>query len=315
MSYQGDQAVVEMQTNNPATARAIIERMSARPRLAPDRMPVLTAIMERLAVAGTEYLRRLCAPQMVFLISQLGISSSTELLESDKDAIASVFIVPEWDRGVLIGVDRPFVDAVMEGAFGGDGSELVPDNMRAFTPLDVRVVRAILYHMAAALAECFQPISKISLIHERIETRLDPQTLGPKPYDVIVVRLAVQAFGGEGQLFVCLPAASLAQFRSQFERTSATNQPVDPAWTKQLEVEVGQASVSLQAVLGEFRMTLSQISRLQVGQLIELGVQPGSPVILEGSEERIFSCRLGQSNRNFVLTIEDDVAQARDGWT
>jgi flagellar motor switch protein FliM len=298
-----------MQTNNPDTARAIIERISARPRLMPERMPVLNAIVERLAVVATEFLRRFCAPQMVFLASPLAIGKSSDLLEADKDGIASVFAVPEWDGNVLIGVDRRCVDTLIEASLGGDGSEPSPLASRPFSALDVRMVRLVLDHMAAALAESFLPISKVTLTHERTETRLDPQMLGVKPFDVIVARFVVRVFGEEAGMFIYLPAARLAQFRSQFERSSASTQAADPAWTNQLEVELGQSTVQLQAVLGVIHLTLSEISRLSVGQLIDLGVTHGSPVLLEGSGEPLFHCRLGQSNRHFVLTIEGDVPE------
>lgn len=301
-----------MQTSNQGVARAVIERISARPRLAPERMPVLNAIMDRLAAAGMDLLRRYCSPQMVILVSPITVGKSNDLLEIDKDSIATVFLVPEWDSSVLVGVDRRFVDTLMEASFGGDGTESGSSVTRQFTALDVRLVRVVLDHMASALAESFLPISKITLVHERTETRLDSQVLGTKPFDVIVTRFIVRVFGEEAGMFVYLPAASLAQFRSHFERSSASNQTADPSWTRQLEVELGQSTVTLQAILGEFYMTLSEISRLKVGQLIDLGVTQGSLVLLEGSGEHLFQCRLGQSNRNFVLTIEDEAPEKND---
>lgn len=301
-----------MQTNNPVVARAVIDRISARPRLAPEKMPVLNAILEQIATSGTEFLRKLCAPPMVFVAGALALARSDEQLERDADCIAALYVVPEWDSSVLIGVDRPFVNVVMEAAFGGDGSEIATDTSRPFSGLDIRVAKAMLEHMASALTDAFQPISKITLVHERTETRLNAQTLGPRSHDIVVARLSIKPFGEEGNIFMYFPASSLAQFRSQFERATATNTTTDPAWTRQLEIELGQTFVQLQAVIGTVKMSLDDISRLRVGQLIDLGVTPGALISLEGPQERLFTCRLAQSNRMFVATVEDRVATNQD---
>ncbi|MFX7063717.1 hypothetical protein ABTH87_18845, partial [Acinetobacter baumannii] len=90
-----------------------------------------------------------------------------------------------------------------------------PDESRAFTSLDVRLARALCDHLANGLTDGFQPISKITPIFERVETKLDTQSLGPKAYDVVVAWLRLQAFGEEGRVFICLPAAALALLRAQ----------------------------------------------------------------------------------------------------
>ncbi len=291
-----------------AEARAIIERFSERPRLDPDRLPVLNSIVEKVTVSGVEFLRKFCAAQMAFLMDKLTSARSVDFLKEEQDAIASVYMIPEWDSLVLIGLDRKSLNLFIDGAFGGDGAGASPDVTRPFTSLDMRLVRALCDHVASSLAVGFQPITKITPIHERVETKLDAQSLGPKAYDVVVAWLRLQAFGEEGRVFICLPAAALALMRSQFEQNSSTSQQADPEWTRQLELEVGQAAVPLTAVLGSLKMTLREISRLRVGQVIDLDVELGGPVILESEGERLFRCRVGQANRNLALTIEAPIS-------
>lgn len=293
-----------MQNGEAWDARSVIDQISARPRLAPDRMPVLSAILERLATSATEYMRKLCAPPMVFLAGQPRLVRSHEQLERDADCIAMLFTVPEWDNLILIGIDRAFVTLLMEALFGGDGSETTPDTSRPFSALEVRVARALMDHLAVALGDAFQPVSKITLIAERTETRLTAQTLGAKASDIVIAGLSVQLFGEEGRLTIYLPATSLARFRSQFERTPFGSPASDPIWTKQLETELGQTEVRIDAVLGTLAMTLGDIARLEVGQLLDLGVTPGALITLEGGSDRLFTGRLGQTNRSFAVTVE-----------
>ena len=297
-----------MKTDIVASARAVIERMTARPQLAPSRMPVLNAIMERLGISGTDYMRRLCVPQVMFLFTQLNIAKSVDVLQECSDSVSGVFQVPEWDSQIIIGVDRSFVNTIMEAAFGGDGSEARPGTARGFTPLDIRMARSVIEHLAASFVEQFQSISRISLHLERIEIRLEGQTLGPKPFDVVVAKHLVQSLGSEGRVFFIFPAASLAQSRSLLERASGSNAGLaDPAWTRNFEHELARTNVAVQVVLGSLEMTLADVAAFRVGQLIDLQVLPDSPVLLEDSQNQLFNGRLAQSNGRFVVTIESEV--------
>jgi len=291
-----------------ADARTVIERFSERPRLDPDRLPVLNSIVEKVSVSGIEFLRKFCAGQMVLLMNRLTSASSVNFLKEEQDAIASAYMIPEWDSLILIGLDRKALNLFIDGAFGGDGAGASPDVSRPFTSLDVRLTKALCDHLANGLAGGFQPVAKITPIHERVETKLDAQSLGPKAYDMVIAWLRLQAFGEEGRVFICLPAAALALLRAQFEQNSSTSQQADPDWTRQLEIEVGLAEVPLTAVIGSLKMTLREISRLRVGQVIDLDVELGSPVILESEGEQLFRCRVGQSNRNLALTIEAPIS-------
>jgi flagellar motor switch protein FliM len=297
-----------MQMRSIAEARAVIERFSERPRLDPDRLPVLNSIIEKVSVSGVEFLRKFCAAQMVFLMNKLTSARSVDFLNEEQDAIGSVYKIPEWDSLILIGLDRKSLNLFIDGAFGGDGAVASPDITRPFTSLDVRLARALCDHLANGLADGFHPISKITPIYERVETKLDAQSLGPKAYDVVVAWLRLQAFGEEGRVFICLPAAALALLRPQFEQNSGTGQQADPEWTRQLGIEVGQAVVPLTAVLGSLKMTLREISHLRVGQVIDLDAELGGPVILESEGEQLFKCRVGQLNRNLTLTIEAPIS-------
>jgi len=54
----------------------------------------------------------------------------------------AIFSVPEWQSRVVFTIDRPFVYAIKELAFGGDGSEPPYSEARRFSQIEKRMSRA-----------------------------------------------------------------------------------------------------------------------------------------------------------------------------
>jgi flagellar motor switch protein FliM len=86
----------------------------------------------------------------------------------------------------------------------------------------------------------------------------------------------------------------------------------DPHWAQQIRTEVQKTEVTLTAVLEERDLTLGELADLRVGQVIELSATPRSRIKLEGNQQALFWCNLGQADGRYVLIIDDFIDQEKE---
>lgn len=86
----------------------------------------------------------------------------------------------------------------------------------------------------------------------------------------------------------------------------------DPAWVRQISTEVRKTSVTLNAILESREISLDEISQLKVGQVLQLSATPRTRVKLEGNNQPLFWCQLGQAEGLYKLRIEDMVDQEQE---
>ena len=99
------------------------EKLLETPKLALDRLPVLTNILERLVATCAERFREYCTIPCSFFVNQLEAGNSWDVLESYEDSIAAIYYARAWDAQVLVGLDRRFIFSLIDAAYGGDGSD------------------------------------------------------------------------------------------------------------------------------------------------------------------------------------------------
>ncbi|MDZ4792428.1 MAG: hypothetical protein SGJ17_14700, partial [Hyphomicrobiales bacterium] len=168
------------------------------PKLSVGRMPVLRAIFERLAAESNELLARLCNESMTFFVNQIEPGQSWDILETYEDSVGAIYHAAEWDSRILIGLDRRFIFSIMEAAFGGDGSENALETSRAFSSLELRMVKEILNTLVPLLEAMFARVSPVTFDFEKLSTPLDFTVLGPSDVPAVQVQLLFQVQDGGG---------------------------------------------------------------------------------------------------------------------
>lgn len=293
--------------SSPA-AKLTAEKLLETPKLSVDRLPVLPLIFERFGTACTEGLRELCAEPTTFFINQIESTSSWDILESYEDSAASIFYSPEWDCRIIIGLDRRCIFSLMEAMYGGDGKELPFEGERPFSTLETRVARTTSEIAARCLQNAFGPGIATSFSFERVETRIDFSLMGQRNVPVIVGQILFQVLDQGGRIYIIIPQSALHPLREKLQReVSPENQVKDPRWIKGLQNGVGKSSVTVQASLDGREATLDELSRLRVGQVLELDSTTRSLIALECEDQRLFWCKLGQANGNLSLVVEEAI--------
>ncbi|WP_112664665.1 flagellar motor switch protein FliM [Microvirga flavescens] len=300
--------------SNPQSTTDIRDRLLDAAGLSLDRLPMLHVIFDRMSTYCADHLRHLAASPMYYSLSHIESGRIGDILESyESNAIAGVFNATEWDSQVLVGFDRDFLFTMVEVLLGADGSEPPVDEERGFSNIELRISQAIFEQMGKALQASFALVADTAFKFERLETRMDFAVIGRRNNQAVVAKFLLQALNRGGEMFVIIPQSVLNPMRQTLARVlSGDSSARDPRWTKQIASEVKRTEVSLRAVLEERHLTLGELADLKIGQVLELQATPRSRVKLEGNEQALFWCHVGQAEGSYVLRIDDFVDQEQE---
>ena len=79
-----------------------------------------------------------------------------------------------------------------------------------------------------------------------------------------------------------------------------------------MQFGVTQARITLTAILDEFELTLGEISKFAVGDVLNLSGDGQGQIRIECAERGVFHCKLGEQNERYALEIEDIIARELD---
>jgi len=289
------------------------DRLLETPKLALDRLPVLTSILERLVATCAERFRDYCTIPSSFFVNQLEAGNSWDVLESYEDSVGAIYYARAWDAQILIGLDRRFLFSLIDAAFGGDGTTVPFEANRPFTGLETRVAKSVFSIVIPAFEDLLEPIAPVSFELEKVESKLDFQILGPTDIPVIVMQVLFQVLDNGGRMFMIIPQSALHPIRKKLERARAfEGSNVDPDWARKMQDGIVSANVTLEAVLDGPNLTLDDISQLQVGHILRLNADTQSLVAVECEGERVFLSRLAQSKNHFTLVIDSMIDRQQE---
>jgi len=282
--------------------------------LSVDRLPMLNIIFDRMSTASAEQLRHLASSPLFYSLMGIENGRISELLEMyESNAIAGIFHSPELDSHILIGFDRDFIYTMVEVLFGSDGSEPPVEEARGFSNIELRMSQMLFEQVAKALQASFSMIVNTKFKLERIETRMDFAVIGRANNQAIAAKFLLQALNRGGEMFVIMPQQALNPMRQVLSKVvTGESTGRDPRWTKQIAKEVQKAEVTLTAVLEERPLTLGDITELKVGQIIELQATARSRIKLEGNNQGLFWCQMGQQDGSYVLKVDDFIDQEKE---
>ena len=302
-------------SSNSAAARRMVEALLETPKLAIDKLPVLHTIFERVATSCTESLREICSAPATFFVNQVKPGDAWDVLENYEDSIAATFYAPEWDASILIGIDRKSVFSLIDASYGADGTEQPFDSDRPFSLLEARFAKEILIIAATALEQSFEPVMPVNLKLDRLESSVEFTILGPNDIPVVVTQILFQVGDNGGRMYILIPQSALYPLRKKLAREHQPVSPAnDPRWTQQMQRGISRTEVTLQAILETRTMSLGEVTRLQVGQMLQLRAHTQDLITIQSGNEQIFRAKLGQANGKFLFVVET-INTVREGGT
>lgn len=204
-------------------------------------------------------------------------------------------------RGTAIVMFEPrLVFTVVDNFFGGSGKYHTRIEGREFTPTEMRVIQILLKQTFSDLSEAWAPVMPVEF--EYLNSEVNPHfanIISPREY-IVVCRFHVELDGGGGELHLSIPWSMLEPIREQLDAGVQSDRvEKDESWTRALRTQLQDAEVELSSVLARRQISLRELSRLKVGDVIPIDLAPTVPVQVE--QLPLFSGEFGVHNgRNAV---------------
>lgn len=300
--------------SNPNAVKNASERLLDAPGISIDRMPMLHVVFDRMAAQCSENLRQLSAAPAFFSVDSIAARRVGDVLDAfENDVVIGIFHVQAWDSRILLGLGHDFIFTLADALFGSDGGEAPLTDRRKLSSLEIRLAQKAFVLLGRALQSAFETVSATTFKLERVETRLDFAVIAPRNSFAVHARVRLRILGRHSEMFILVPQAALNSVRQELGRDLSDEAAVrDPAWTRQIEAEIGRTDVAIKGVIEERQFVLADIAALKVGGILELQATTRTRIRLECNAEPLFWCSLGQGDGFYTLRIDESVSQEQE---
>lgn len=297
-----------------AAQQSLQERLLAGGGISVDRLPMLQAVFERMAANFADTVRKMSGAPTYFFVDAIDAGRIGDILDSYSSCVlAAIYHAADLDSKILIGVDRRFVFSLIEALFGADGSEPAYEDDRGLSNIETRLVQFAFDHLTKALQSSVSSAEEASFEMERVESKLDFAIIGRRNSFAAICKCKLQAFEREGEVFILIPQSALNSFRGAFSRDlSGEGSTQDPHWAKKMQDRVTQTEVTVHATMEKRDLTLNDVARFEVGQVVRLPISPTGLIKLESQRQALFWCTLGQKDGFYTVRVEAFIDQNQE---
>ena len=206
-------------------------------------------------------------------------------------------------RGTALVVYEPrLVFSVVDNFFGGNGKYHTRIEGREFTPTEMRVIQLLLKQTFADLVEAWAPVMPVEF--EYLNSEVNPHfanIISPREY-IVVSKFHVELEGGGGEFHVSLPYSMLEPIREQLDAGVQSDRVErDESWTRAMRNQLQDAEVELACALATRQISLRELSRLKVGDVIPIDLP--KTVELQVEQMPLFTGDFGTHNGRNAIKV------------
>ena len=212
------------------------------------------------------------------------------------------------ETNVILQVSNAITYTMIDRLLGGKGE--YRDVNRDFTEIEITIMNDVMTSLAGLLKEPW-------LTHIELEPKLIGietnsrvvQTIGHED-TVIIVALEVEINGIKSVISVCIPAINLDEIMGKFiPRYSSTRRKTDANREAErrdsIMSGISSTDLDITAVLGEINLDLYEVLTLQVNDVIPLGKNINSNVVVKVGGKPWCDAKMGTYNNKKAIMIDN----------
>lgn len=301
-----DSGAVEVEEEPPlAPGEARAYDFTSQDRIVRGRLPTLEMINERFARTWRIGLFNLLRRSADLSVRGIDLLRFGEYMHSLQVPNNLNLVKMKPLRGTALVVYEPrLVYTVVDNFFGGSGKYHTRIEGREFTPTEMRVIQLLLKQTFADLVDAWAPVLPVEF--EYLNSEINPHfanIISPREF-IAVCRFHVELEGGGGEVHVAFPYSMLEPIRDLLDAGVQSDRiEKDENWDRALRMQLHDAEVELTSALAQRTITLRELCRLKIGDVIPIDL-PGA-VTLEVEKTPLFTGQFGVHNgRNAIKVTE-----------
>ncbi|EHH68213.1 flagellar motor switch protein FliM [Gluconobacter morbifer] len=302
----------------PAEGRDI-ERLISTTAVSYERLPMLEVVFDRFIRIFTTSLRNFTSDNVEVTLDQLSSQRFEDYLAHiPGQSMFAVFKAEEWDNyGVLV-ISSPLIYSVVDALLGGHvRQDIPPSGMpdtrqpgRHHTAIERALIEPLVRMVLTDLATSFSPLCAVNFRFERLESNARFATICRASNGIVLSRFGIDMDGRGGDVDLVLPHAALEPVREiLLQQFMGEKFGHDGIWENHLAEELWQTDMTLDVVLEEQTMNLSDILALAPGDRLILRRDPEALVRIRCGGRTMFHGKLGKRHGHAAVRIEETVNQ------
>jgi len=204
----------------------------------------------------------------------------------------------------LFTFDPGLVFLVIDSLFGGHGRYNTRVEGRDFSTTEQRIIQRLLAMTLESYAQAWEPVYAVQPQYVRSETHTKFASITRGNEIVVVSTFQIEFGAAGGTLNVCLPYSMIEPLRDLLTRPlqSGGIDAIDQRWAQQLSRQVRSADVELTVDFAKIDMTVAQLLRLQIGDVLPIAIP--KTVTANASGVPVLECTVGTSNQHYALRVQ-----------
>lgn len=282
--------------------------LGTQERIVRGRMPTLELVNERFArylrIGLFNYMHR----NTEISVGPIRVQKYSEFIRNLVVPTNLNLVVAKPLRGTALFVFDPnLVFLVVDNMFGGDGRFHTRVEGRDFTSTEQRIIQGLLGVVFNEYTRSWKPVYDINFEYVRSEMNSQFANIATPSEIVISTTFSLEFGGSAADMHICFPYSMIEPIRELLYSSMQSDQlSTDKRWIIMLRKQLKDAEVEIAAQLGSTTVTLGQILKLKVGDVIPINIP--EQIIAQVDEVPLMECRYGQQGGQYALKIERFIA-------
>jgi flagellar motor switch protein FliM len=279
-----------------------------------ERLPMLEIVFDRLVRLMTTSLRNFTSDNVEVTLDRITSVRFGDYLNSiPLPAVLAVFKCEEWDNFGLFTVDSSLIYSMIDVLLGGRrGSAAIRIEGRPYTTIETSLVKRMIEIILADAELAFKPLSPVKFNIDRIETNPRFAAISRPANAAILVRLRLDMEDRGGAVEMLLPYATIEPIRDVLLQMFVGEKfGRDSIWEGHLATEIGQAEISVDAVLYESKLPLKQLMGLEVGDTLPLDISADAIVSVRCGDVTLTEGRMGRVGDRVAVRVSQPLRRPR----
>ncbi|NQU56298.1 MAG: flagellar motor switch protein FliM [Rhodospirillales bacterium] len=272
-----------------------------------ERLPMLEVVFDRLVRMMTTSLRNFTSDNVEVTLDNITSVRFGDYLNSiPLPAMISVINAEEWENYCLMTVDSALIYSIVDVLLGGRrGTAALRIEGRPYTTIERNLVERMIHVVLSDLSAAFDPVSPVNFRFDRLETNPRFATVARPANAAIMARFRIDMEDRGGKIELVIPYATLEPVRNLLlQMFMGEKFGRDAIWETHLATTLWNTDISVDAVLDEQMMGLSEVMNLKVGSQIVFGCGEDPEVELRCGGLSIVRGRMGHKGNNIAIRVE-----------
>lgn len=267
-------------------------------------LPALDRMNERIARSMRELLEPFARTKLRVTAQPVALRSYEEWQAEQPDFTSlSLYAFKPLKGGVLLVIEPAFISRLVDSFYGGSGVSGLT-RPKEFTGAEENFLTRLAEQLIGAVAGGWSEIAAVKPQLRSRETNVAFATLARPDEAVAVSRFEIQAGSDDPSVVeIVYPGAALRSVEAELAAKSIEDVGVrGEEWRERLGSALGGVRVKARTVLARPELTLSELMKLQAGDVIPVSLPLQVPLLVEGRP--IAHGTIGEHDGRAALKIE-----------